>query len=144
MKTLREFQQEASAGKDCLDCGFVECGVLELVCSERELQKASADVKDLQRHGYDARLLSTAEAQQLEPALKRSPNLLGVVHMPQSGYADPGMTMQALGHAATDAGAEIWEGRKAIAASRNVSERSDHTWIVKLASGSKNSDAIEE
>ncbi|CAE8635002.1 unnamed protein product [Polarella glacialis] len=132
MSTLRGLQRRANTGRSDLDCGFVECGVLELLRSEKELQKGRSEVEDLRSHGYVAEILSAAAAQTLEPALVGAPRLLGAMHLPLSGYADPRKTTHAIASAASEAGAECLENCSVVAACK-VNAEAGRTWRVSLS-----------
>lgn len=88
------------------ECGFVENGFLVAV-SEKDQEGLKANVAMQREVGIDTQLISPTEAQDLMPSLEVS-DLVAAVYEPESGYADPNLTLGAYAHAAKEGGVSIF------------------------------------
>jgi D-amino-acid dehydrogenase len=102
--------RELAAGG--IDAGFAERGCLTVHTSERGAEHAAAETASETGRALGARLLSGAEARELEPALT------GAVHagvlFPHEGQLDPVRFVRSLGAAARERGAELRDGIEVI------------------------------
>jgi glycine/D-amino acid oxidase-like deaminating enzyme len=87
------------------DIEFRRSGSLQAIQTEAEHIYIQRRVLELRSQGYTVDLLSTSEAQMIEPAL--SPALLGCLYMPLRAQADPTKATLALANAAEQSGARI-------------------------------------
>jgi sarcosine oxidase subunit beta len=87
------------------DCGFQPVGLLVFVPPAFRKQ-LEANVAMQRRLGVDARVITAAEAHELDPALDVS-DLTHVGYEPGSGFADPNATAFGFARAAMDRGVEI-------------------------------------
>lgn len=90
------------------DMEFRLSGTLTAIHTEAQYEFQQDRVASLRAGGYDVDLLSTHEARSIEP--EASGELLGYVHAPQRGQADPIKSTRAFAHAAELAGASIQTG----------------------------------
>jgi len=86
-------------------CGFVTTG-FALVVDEHNAERLRANVAMLQSVGVDTRVVTAIELKHLEPPAYVDDVALAAVE-PQSGYADPIATTEALADAARRHGAEF-------------------------------------
>lgn len=90
------------------DCGFVQTGFLQLVHKvDRELLEQN--VARLRSVGVETRLVSAAEARELQPGLAIEDDEYAA-YEPRSGYADPVATTHGFAAAARRLGADIRTG----------------------------------
>ncbi len=94
------------------DMEFRLSGTMTAIATEAEYEFQQDRVAALQAGGYDVHLLSTRDARALEP--EANPDLLGFVHSPQRGQADPVKSTRAFAHAAEVAGAAIHTGENVV------------------------------
>lgn len=87
------------------DIEFRRSGSLQAIQTEAEYEYTQLRVATLRSQGYSVDLLTTGEAQTIEPSL--SPRLLGCMYMPLRAQADPQKATQALAVAAERSGACI-------------------------------------
>lgn len=90
------------------ECGFVRCGVLWLVDHDNAGQ-LRANVVMHQRVGVNSRVVSPQEVRDIEPACSAERVALGA-YEPDSGYADPVLTVLAFARRAQELGADLREG----------------------------------
>lgn len=90
------------------ECGFVRCGVLWLVDHEN-VENLKANVAMHQRVGANTCLVSPREVQTIEPACVTE-RVAGGAYEPDSGYADPLLTVFAFARRAKELGAELRTG----------------------------------
>lgn len=90
------------------DCGFVRCGVLWLVDHDNTDQ-LKANVAMHQRVGANSRIVSPQEVREIEPACSIERVALGA-YEPDSGYADPLMTVFSFAKRAKELGVDLREG----------------------------------
>jgi D-amino-acid dehydrogenase len=102
--------RELAAGG--IDAGFAERGCLTVHTSEGGAEHAAAEAASETGRALGARLLSAAEARELEPALT------GAVHagvlFPHEGQLDPVRFVRSLGAAARERGAELRDGTEVV------------------------------
>ena len=93
------------------DCGFQRIGLLTFTPPEYRdrLEARVAMHRDL---GVDARLITPADARELDPSLYVD-DVAVVEYEPDSGYADPNATVFAFARAAADLGVEFRLGTRA-------------------------------
>jgi sarcosine oxidase subunit beta len=94
------------------DMEFRLSGTMTAIATEAEYEFQQDRVAALQAGGYDVHLLSTRDARAIEP--EANPDLLGFVHSPQRGQADPVKSTRAFAHAAEVAGAAIHTGENVV------------------------------
>jgi len=87
------------------DIEFRQSGALKAIQTEEELDFLQQEVQHLKSQGYSVELLSTRDAQSIEPELSSA--LMGCLHQPLGGSANPVKTTQALASAAQQRGALI-------------------------------------
>ena len=87
------------------DIEFCQSGALKAIQTEEELDFLQKEVQHLKTLGYCVEILSTRDAQSIEPEL--SSELFGCLHYPLGGSANPVKTTQALASAAQKRGACI-------------------------------------
>jgi sarcosine oxidase subunit beta len=87
------------------DIEFRRSGALKAIQSEEQLDFLQKEVQQLKSQGYSLEILSTREARSIEPEL--SQELLGGLHYPLGGSANPVMTTRAFASAAQKRGARI-------------------------------------
>lgn len=88
------------------ESGFTQCGFLVMV-AEADKAGLEANVAMQQQIGIETRLLSAAEVNALLPGLKT--DNLSAAYEPQSGYADPYLTVTSYAQAARRLGATIYQ-----------------------------------
>jgi len=89
------------------DCGFVGCGVLWLV-DHANADNLRANVAMHQRIGVNTHVVSAPEVRDIEPACS-SDNVALAAYEPESGYADPLLTVLAFAKRARELGADLRE-----------------------------------
>ena len=95
------------------DIEYRQCGGLQALQTEEQYQYARDRVLGLRSQGFTLELLTTREAQSIEPAL--NPAMLGFVYTPLRSQADPAKATQALASAAAANGAHIKTGHQVTA-----------------------------
>lgn len=90
------------------ECGFVRCGVLWLVDQENA-DHLRANVAMHKRVGANCAVVSPQDLKEIEPACSTDRIALGA-YEPDSGYADPLLTVFAFAKRARELGADIREG----------------------------------
>lgn len=90
------------------DCGFVRCGVLWLVDHDN-VENLKANVTMHRHIGANAYVVSPREVQDIEPACAVERVAVGA-YEPDSGYADPLLTVFAFAKRARELGADLREG----------------------------------
>ena len=98
------------------DIEFRASGALQAIQTTDQYEYARDHVLSLKSQGYTVELLSAREAQSIEPEL--SPELLGAIHMPVRGQADPVRATFAFAAAAEEWGAAVLTGREVTGISR--------------------------
>ena len=88
------------------DIEFRQSGALKAIQTEEELDFLQKEAQHLKSQGYSVKLLSTHDAQLIEPEL--SSELLGCLHYPQGGSANPIKTTRAFASAAQKQGARLF------------------------------------
>ncbi len=95
------------------DIEFRQSGGLQVIQTPAQHDYAKDRVLSLKSRGYTAELLSAGEARAIEPGLNLE--LLGAMHFPLRGQADPTRATQAFAGAARERGAEILTGTAVVA-----------------------------
>lgn len=95
------------------DMEFRLSGTMTAIHTLAQYEYYQDQVDSLRSGGYDVELLTPNEARSIEP--EANPELLGYVHAPQRGQADPVKSTRAFAHAAEVAGARIHTGQNVIA-----------------------------
>ena len=88
------------------DIEFRQSGALKAIQTEEELDFLQKEVQHLRSQGNSVEILTTRDAQSIEPELSSA--LLGCLHYPLGGSANPVKTTQALASAAQQQGARIF------------------------------------
>lgn len=109
------------------DIEFRRSGSLQAIQTETEYAYIQKQVIALRSQGYTMDLLSTREAQTLEPEI--NPALLGCLYMPFRAQADPQKATRAFAAAAKRNGAHIFV-QHAVSA---VQARGDDTYLVETS-----------
>ena len=87
------------------DIEFRQSGALKAIQTEEELDFLQKEVQHLKSQGYSVELLSTRDARSIEPELSSA--LLGCLHYPLGGSANPIKTTRAFASAAQKQGARL-------------------------------------
>jgi len=95
------------------DIEYRQCGGLQALQTGEQYQYTRDRVVELKSQGYTLELLTTREAQSIEPEV--NPVLPGFVYMPLRSQSDPTKATQALADAAAASGAQIKTGYKVTA-----------------------------
>ena len=113
LHSLRVFQDFENQVGD--ECGFTQTGFVAMVPAK---DKAGLEANiDLQRRvGIRTELLSEESLRELMPGLVTA-DLVAAAYEPESGYADPYLTVTALARAARQAGAVIFQETQVTAMS---------------------------
>ncbi len=104
LHSLRMFQNFADEVGG--ESGFTENGFLVVVAA-KDQEGLHANIAMQQEIGVRTQIISPQEAQEMMPALEIS-DLVEVAFEPESGYADPNLTVNAYANAAKALGAEIF------------------------------------
>ena len=111
------------------DIEFRRSGCLQAIQTEAEYAYIQTRVTALRSQGYTVDLLSTWEAQTIEPEI--SPALLGCLYMPLRAQADPKKATRALATAAERGGARILLNHEVT----GVQPRGDDRYQVETSQG---------
>ena len=106
LRSLRAY--ETFADRFGIDIGLRQVGYLFLCRSEAELAAVEASVRLQNRLGCNSRMVSAAEACEINPLLEPGP-LLGASFSPQDGYAEPARVVAGYARAATALGVRFCE-----------------------------------
>ena len=87
------------------DIEFRQCGGLEAVHTEAQMEYAERRVRGLREQGYTLEILGPRQAASIEPAI--NPKLPGFIYAPLRGKANPVLATHAFADAAMQAGARI-------------------------------------
>ena len=87
------------------ECGFRRVGLIVLAPQEYR-HHLEANVAMHRRVGVDARVITAAEARELDPSLNVD-DVTHVAYEPDSGFADPNATAYSFARAAMESGAEL-------------------------------------
>ena len=112
------------------DIEFRASGALQAIQTARQYEYSRDNVLSLKSRGYTAELLTVNEARSIEPEL--NPELLGAVHFPLRGQADPQKATRAFVSAAADRGAQVLTGREVT----GITRLGDGTYRSRLLGGS--------
>jgi len=106
------------------DCGFSQCGQIQIAETKEELAIQAARVAELRDLGYShERLIDQDTLRQIVPAL--APHCLGAIWCPEDGAANPYQTTQAFYRTALALGVDVQ-----IAAAEGIENSSGH-WRVQ-------------
>jgi glycine/D-amino acid oxidase-like deaminating enzyme len=111
------------------DIEFRRSGALQAIQTEAEYAYIQKRVVALRAQGYTVDLLSTWEAQTIEPEI--NPALLGCLYMPLRAQADPKKATRAFAAAAERSGARILPNHEVT----GVQLSGDHTYQVETSQG---------
>lgn len=111
------------------DMEFRMSGTMTAIHTPAHYEYYQDQVTSLRSAGYDVELLTVKEARSIEP--EASGQLLGYVHAPQRGQADPVKSTRAFAHAAEMAGAKIHTGQNVIA----IASQSRSGYTVQTETG---------
>lgn len=127
LHSLRVFQNfdEVVGGES----GFTRTGFLVLVAI-KDLDGLKANLAMQRNVGVKTELVSTEELNELMPGLEKE-DLVAAAYEPESGYADPNLTVNAYAQVAKRLGARIFVDREV----RNVRFNRDKVVGVETASG---------
>ena len=106
LRSLRSY--ETFAERFGIDIGLRQVGYLFLCRSEHELAAVEASVRLQNRLGCNSRMVSAAEACEINALLEPGP-LLGASFSPQDGYAEPARVVEGYARAATALGVRLVE-----------------------------------
>jgi len=109
------------------DIEFRASGALQAIQTARQYEYSRDNLLSLKSRGYTAELLTVNEARSIEPEL--NPDLLGAVHFPLRGQADPRKATRAFASAAADRGAQVLTGREVT----GITRLGDGTYRVACA-----------
>ena len=87
------------------DIEFRQCGGIQAMQTQAQYEFGSEKVLRLRSSGYDLELLSSREARSIEP--DASPDMLGFIHFPGRGQADPVKATRAFAAAAQNEGGRV-------------------------------------
>jgi sarcosine oxidase subunit beta len=113
LHSLRIFQDFENQVGD--ECGFTQTGFVAMVPA-KDKAGLEANVALQRRAGIRTELLSAESICELMPGLVTA-DLVAAAYEPESGYADPYLTVTALARAARQAGATIFQDTQATAIS---------------------------
>jgi glycine/D-amino acid oxidase-like deaminating enzyme len=103
LRVFQEFDDRVGG-----DCDFRRTGWVTIAAAENSVGMA-ANVKLLQGYGINTELLSAEDLEAMVPGLDTS-DLVAIIHEPESGYADPHLTVNGYADAARRFGATIVQG----------------------------------
>ena len=106
LRSLRAY--ETFADRFGIDIGLRQVGYLFLCRSEAELAAVEASVRLQNRLGCNSRMVTPAEAGEINPMLDPGP-LLGASFSPRDGYAEPARVVEGYARAATRLGVRCCE-----------------------------------
>jgi len=95
-----------------LDCTYERGGYYEICRSEAGLEGGKRDAAMMKDHGYNPRVLSGAELQEIESALMDG--VVGGIHFPDAATCDPHRFVTEMGDRAVAYGARIQTGRAVV------------------------------
>ena len=111
------------------DMEFRQCGSLQAIHTEAQYEFIRDRVLDQKSRGFGVELLTTREAQSIEPQV--NPEMLGFMYVSTRGQADPIKSTRAFATAAEQSGARILTQHEVTA----VQSRSDGTYLVDTSRG---------
>jgi sarcosine oxidase subunit beta len=106
LRSLRSY--ETFGDRFGIDIGLRQVGYLFLCRSEAELAAVEASVQLQNQLGCNSRMVSAAEACEINPMLELGP-LLGASFSPRDGYAEPARVVEGYVRAATSLGVRFCE-----------------------------------
>jgi sarcosine oxidase, subunit beta len=116
LRSLRAF--ETFSDRFGVDIGLRQVGYLFLCRSDAELAAVEASVRVQNQLGCDSRMVSPAEAAQINPMLDPSP-LLAASFSPRDGYAEPARVIEGYARAAAELGVRCCEHTEVLALARD-------------------------
>lgn len=111
------------------DIEFRHSGGLQAIQTQAHYEFGAEHVLRLRSLGHDLELLSPREARSIEP--EASPDLLGFIHLPGRGQADPIKATQAFAAAAQSCGAKVLTNHPVT----KVDPLGDGTWNAVTPTG---------
>ena len=105
LRVFQEFDERVGG-----ECEFRETGWVTIASAD-DLDGMTANVELLQSYGINTELLTAADLQAMVPGLDTG-DLAAVVHEPESGYADPHLTLTGYADAARRLGTKIVQNSK--------------------------------
>ncbi|HYP45496.1 MAG TPA: FAD-binding oxidoreductase [Propionibacteriaceae bacterium] len=111
LRSLRSY--ETFSRRFGVDIGLRQVGYLFLCRTEAELAAVEASVRLQNRLGCNSRMVSAAEACEINPLLERAP-LLGASFSPRDGYAEPARVVEGYARAASSLGVRFCEHTEAL------------------------------
>ncbi len=105
------------------------CGLMQAIMTQAQHDLAVELVAEAANRGQDLTLLSPTEARSREPGL--SSDILGALHAPQCGQADPLKSAQAMADLAQRAGADLRLHHRVT----NLAQTPGHGWQVETDRG---------
>ncbi len=123
LRSLSAF--EAFADRFGLDIGLRQVGYLFLCRSEAELAAVEDSVRLQNRLGCDSRMVSAAEAGEINPLIDPGA-LLGASFSPRDGYAEPARVVQGYARAAARLGVRMCEHTEVLELTTDHTEHGAH------------------
>lgn len=123
LRSLAAF--ETFADRFGLDIGLRQVGYLFLCRSEVELAAVEDSVRLQNRLGCDSRMVTPAEAAEVNPLLDPGP-LLGASFSPRDGYAEPARVVEGYARAATLLGVRCCEHTEVLELAADHNEHGAH------------------
>ena len=111
------------------DMEFRQCGSLQAIHTEAQYEFIRDRVLDQKSRGFGVELLTTREAQSIEPQV--NPEMLGFMYVSTRGQADPIKSTRAFATAAEQSGARILTQHEVT----GVQSRSDGTYLIDTSRG---------
>ena len=130
-KTLKLVQEIEAAG---YDCGFQQCGALQIATSEESAEDMRKVHAELRADHSDIELISPDTVAKMEPALALGQCNYGALYTPFSGFVDPMALVCAVCDRFSDHGGHIIEGLevKDIIRRQNSYTLSCHTQHARM------------
>ncbi|MET1008064.1 MAG: FAD-binding oxidoreductase [Propionibacteriaceae bacterium] len=117
LRSLRSY--ETFAARFGIDIGLRQVGYLFLCRTDAELEAVEASVRLQNRLGCHSRMVSAAEAGEINPLLDPGP-LLGASFSPQDGYAEPARVVEGYARAASSLGVRFCEHTEVLDATTDA------------------------
>ncbi len=98
--------------EESLDCTYEREGYYEICHTEKGLEGGERDASMMRDHGYNPRVLTGGELQDIEPALLDG--VVGGIHFPDAATCDPYRFVVEMADRAVRYGAEVMTGRGVV------------------------------